>query len=74
MTVFEFDPEADVQIVLRTVGFLPRVGATRQHLETLNGVSYADGSRFGNALAAAVERGLVRQVGKRYHLTEGASQ
>ncbi len=74
MSLFEPDPEADVRIVLRAIAFLPRVGVTRRHLETLNAVSYAPGSRFGDALDAAIAQGLVRQVGNRYHLTEGAQQ
>lgn len=75
MSLFEYDPEADVRIVCDAVGFLPRVGATRQHLETLNAVSYAPGSRFGTALDTAINRGLVQQVGRRYYpAREGENQ
>ncbi len=72
MSLFEPDPEADVRIVLRAVAYLPNAGMTRRHLETLNGVSYAPGSRFGDALAAAIERGRVVKRGDRYHLTAEA--
>ncbi len=75
MSLFEPAPEADVRIVLRAVAYLPNAGMTRRHLETLNGVSYAPGSRFGTALDTAIAQGLVRVDGDRYHLTEqGADQ
>jgi hypothetical protein len=73
MAPIPFDLGDDVDTVCLAVAFLPRLGATRAHLETINGVSYADGSRFGNALAAAIARGRVVRRGDRYHLTEGAS-
>ncbi len=74
MTLFEFDPEIDVRIVCDAVGFLPNLGATRQHLETLNGIDCTPGTRFGNALDTAIERGLVRQVGNRYYLANKGAE
>ncbi len=70
MTLFTFDPEADIAIVLAAVGFLPRLGATVTNLEAINGVSYRPGTRFGAALSTAVDRGLVRLDGDRYRLTD----
>lgn len=68
MTLFAYDPEADADIVCHAVAFLPNLGATLSNLEAINGVSYQPGTRFGTALAAAVQRGLVRFDGARYHL------
>jgi hypothetical protein len=68
MTLFTFDPEIDVDTACLAVGFLPNLGATLSNLEAINGVSYQPGTRFGTALAAAVQRGLVRFDGARYHL------
>lgn len=69
MTVFALDPDEDVRIVCEALAFLGRRGCTLTHLETINCVSYQPGTRFGTALEAAVGRGLVAKVGKRYHLT-----
>lgn len=68
MTLFDFDAEEDVLTACHAVAFLPNLGATLSNLEAINGVSYQPGTRFGTALAAAVQRGLVRFDGARYHL------
>ncbi len=71
MSLFPVDLDTDVEIVCSAVGFLPNLGATLTNLEAINGVSYRPGTRFGDALAAAIERGRVVKHGDRYHLSEG---
>ncbi len=74
MSLFTYDLDTDVETVCLAAAFLPNLGATLGNLEAINGVSYQPGSRFGDALAAAIVRGRVVKRGDRYHLTEGARQ
>lgn len=63
------DLDTDVRLVVVSALLLPRRGVTVRNLRAIKGVSFSPWSRFGRALDAAVERGLLVYLAGRYRAT-----